>query len=183
MKSIIPYERDITFDSKIGEITSISLEHKENITKENITGNFIVSGDYKTNLISVNKEEFSHEIPFTIELPDNVVKDSILFDINDFTYEIKEDNILCVKIEVKLEFDEEERLSEVKEEQEENIILDSSDNYTNTYIDYHIYNINNNDTIEDICKKYNITKDLLEEYNKNIEIKEGNKLIIPAINE
>ena len=221
LKSIIPYENDKTFDSKIAEITSISLEHEEDITKNSIDGNFIVSGDYKSHMISVNKEEFNYKIPFSIELPDNVIEDSITFDINDFTYEIKDNNILSCKIEVVLEFDEESETEEreeqekivdatvvdedientkdltevieelnrdndkeeIKEEKIEdnstNIIMDNAVNTTNTYVNYHIYIVKENDNLDDIAKNYNISKDIIMEYNNNIELKPGNKILIP----
>jgi LysM repeat protein len=106
MKSIIPYEHDIVFDTKIAEITSISLEHEDSIKDTEISGDFIVSGDYKVHAISVNKEPFKYRLPFAIELADNMIRDSINYDINDFTYEIKNNNTLTVKIEVILEADE-----------------------------------------------------------------------------
>jgi LysM repeat protein len=106
MKSIIPYEHDIVFDTKIAEITSISLEHDDSIKDTEISGDFIVSGDYKVHAISVNKEPFKYRLPFAIELADNIIRDSINYDINDFTYEIKNGNTLTVKIEVVLEAEE-----------------------------------------------------------------------------
>ena len=59
MKQTIPFVKDISFNSKIAEITSISLEH--NLKMENddsVVGTFIVSGKYKVNQISINEEEF-----------------------------------------------------------------------------------------------------------------------------
>ena len=46
MNCIIPYTKEIPFNSKIKEITSISLEHEMNINEGEILGNFIVSGEY-----------------------------------------------------------------------------------------------------------------------------------------
>lgn len=106
MKTIIPYEHDIKFDTKIAEITSISLEHEDSIKETEIMGDFIISGDYKVHSISVNKEPFKYHLPFSIELGDNLIRDSISYDISDFTYDIKDNDILTVKIDVTLMADE-----------------------------------------------------------------------------
>lgn len=106
MKTIIPYEHDIKFDTKIAEITSISLEHEDSIKETEIMGDFIISGDYKVHSISVNKEPFKYRLPFSIELGDNLIRDSISYDISDFTYDIKDNDILTVKIDVTLMADE-----------------------------------------------------------------------------
>ena len=106
MKSIIPYEKEIEFSSKIAEITSISLEHEERVGSDEILGDFIVSGDYKVHTISVNKEKFLERIPFVIELSDKIDRDSIKIDISDFTYDIKDNSILTVKIDLDFEYDE-----------------------------------------------------------------------------
>ena len=47
MKMSIPYEKEIVFNTKIAEITSISLEYEANVLDDDIEGEFIVSGDYK----------------------------------------------------------------------------------------------------------------------------------------
>ena len=114
MRNIIPYEKDIEFDSKISEITSISLEHEEKIGNEEVNGEFIIFGDYKQHQISVNKEDFMYKIPFTIELSENIDKDSISLDINDFTYDIKDNKILSIKVELSFEYSEKEQIQEAK---------------------------------------------------------------------
>ena len=58
MKQVVPFKKDIIFKSKIAEITSISLEHTLNLDDDTISGDFIVSGDYKMTEASVNKEDF-----------------------------------------------------------------------------------------------------------------------------
>ena len=199
MKNIIPYEHDIKFDNKIAEITSISLEYNDSIDNDGISGEFIVSGEYKSHVISVNKESFAYNIPFSIDLPDRVIKESINYDVSDFTYDIKDDNTLTVKIELELSYDEngdkediidilEERNVSVPIESEievendsNNIIMDNVISNVDTYITYHVYNVKKNDNIEDIAKSYNSTKDLIMEYNNIDELKDGIKIIIPEI--
>ena len=99
MKSIVPYTKDIKFASKLAEICSISLEHEINIEDTEIKGNFIISGEYRSHKVSVNKEEFNFELPFAVDVTDNIDKDSIEFEVTDFTYEILDDETLQVDIE------------------------------------------------------------------------------------
>ena len=53
MKNVIPFTKEITFDNKISEITSISLEENYNCTEDTIDGEFIVSGDYKLQVVEL----------------------------------------------------------------------------------------------------------------------------------
>ena len=99
MKILVPYEKEITFDSKIAEISSISLEHEMEVNKGEIEGNFIISGEYKSHEVSVNKEQFNYKLPFSVEVTDNIVKDSVEFEITDFTYEVLDEKILKVNVE------------------------------------------------------------------------------------
>ena len=55
-------------------------------------------------------------------------------------------------------------------------------NTDENYITYNIYICNESDTFDSISKKYNVTIDLLKEYNDINEITLGTKLIIPEIN-
>lgn len=120
MKSIVPYTKDIVFETKIAEICSISLEHELTIGETEIEGQFIITGEYKTHEVSVNKEPFSYKLPFTLEVTENIVKDSINFEITDFTYEIKNEDTLQVHIEFCVSAEEvEEELKEEETEQEE----------------------------------------------------------------
>ena len=218
MKNIIPYEKDIEFDTKIAEITSISLEHEETTNGNEITGEFIISGDYKAHQISVNKEDFMYKIPFTIELSDNIDRNSVNIDINDFTYDIKDNKILSLKIELAFDYNEikevkdaevveetqvdeiedntseEQREEELDREIEEMITKNDDDLETNTkiinsmtsentYVTYHVYVVNGDDTIESICQKFNVSKEALHEYNEFESINVGDKLLIPLEDE
>ncbi len=116
MKSIVPYQKEIKFKSKIAEICSISLEHDLNIKENDIEGNFIVSGEYKSHELSVNKEPFNYKLPFSIEITDNIIKESIDFEINDFTYEIISDDTLKVDIEFTVLATENEKVEQREEE-------------------------------------------------------------------
>lgn len=101
MKQIIPFVSDVNLDTKISEITSIALEH--NLQMENsdsIVGIFTISGKYKINEISVNEEVFEKEIPFDITLDDKYDASKVMIDIDDFYYEIINEEFLRVHIDV-----------------------------------------------------------------------------------
>lgn len=121
MKKIIPFVKDISLGSKISEITSIALEH--NLKMENndsVVGTFTVSGKYKMNEVSINEEVFEQKIDFDITLDDKYDTSNILIDVDDFYYEIINDEFLRVHIDVKvdnLEYYKQER-KPVLEEQE-----------------------------------------------------------------
>lgn len=122
MKSIVPYTKEIVFDSKIAEICSISLEHEISCNDSGIEGNFIVSGEFRSHEVSINKEPFQYKLPFSVEVTDKILEDSVDFEITDFTYEILKDNILKVNIEFMVsaeEVVEEEPVIDEPEEVEE----------------------------------------------------------------
>lgn len=101
MKQVIPFVKDINLGSKISEITSIALEH--NLKMENndsIVGTFTISGKYKINEISINEEEFEKDINFDITLDDKYDASKLQIDIDDFYYEIINDEFLRVHIDV-----------------------------------------------------------------------------------
>ena len=131
MDFVIPYTKEITFKTKIAEIYSISLEHEMDINDNEILGNFIVSGEYKTHELSVNKEPFEYTLPFSIDIADNIDKETIVFEITDFTYEILKNDTLKIIIELSLkgteikkeEADEEREIILEKIEEQEEIFV------------------------------------------------------------
>ena len=131
MNCIIPFTKDIKFNTNISEIVSISLEHEYTANPEEILGNFIITGEYKTHEVSVNKERFEHVLPFSVNLTTKIDTDSVDFAIEDFTYEIVDKDTLKVNIEYSinaLELKEEEVFEPVPEERESfEEILDSFD--------------------------------------------------------
>ena len=104
MKQIIPFEKDILFKTKIGELTSISLDNDLILKGEDIvTGNFYIKGTYKMISSSTNEEEYSYKIPCEIQINNDYDTYDCTIDIDDFSYEIKNDDTLCVKISVLLD--------------------------------------------------------------------------------
>ena len=81
------------------------LQYEANVLDEDIEGDFIVSGDYKIHELSVNKEPFKYRIPFSVSLTDDIIRDSIKYDINNFTYEIIDDDTLKVNIEFGIDYE------------------------------------------------------------------------------
>lgn len=114
MNLIIPFTKDIKFNSNISEIVSISLEHDYTVNDSEILGNFIISGDYKTHEVSVNKEHFEYVLPFSVDLTTRIDRKSVDFSIEDFTYEIKNNDTLEVRIEYSINALEDKL--EIKEE-------------------------------------------------------------------
>ncbi len=115
MKNVIPFSKELDFSTKISEITSISLEREFEVKNSEIEGNLFVSGEYKSHEVSANVIPFSYKIPFTIEIPENLKKESIVLEISDFAYDIMEEKQIKVNIELELNGE----LEEIKENIEE----------------------------------------------------------------
>ena len=114
MKQVIPFKKDIIFKTKISEITSISLEHTLEVDEDIISGDFIVSGDYKMTDASINREEFSHKLPFDIALDSRYDTSNVKLEIADFYYEIINSDVLRVNIEVKIDGLEDKPFKEIE---------------------------------------------------------------------
>lgn len=242
MKQTIPFKKDITFKTKIGELTAISLDNDLTLKGEDlIVGNFYINGNYKMLKTSEQEEEYSYKIPCEIAISEEYDTYNATIDIDDFYYEIINDEILRVNItlvidnlerkekeeeeqeEIEILRDEDESEEEKKEEvkepkkekeeiQERELIKDeptfkdeiklpleeehlpkNTRNFFETkdklkdqkdnYITYKVYIYKEEDTIEKVLEKYNITKDQLTDYNNIEEIKTGSKLVIPSSND
>lgn len=206
MKNIIPFTKNIKFNTKIYELTSISLEHNLMVEDNNINGEFIVSGDYKINDTSINSEPFIYGLPFNISLDNKYNAETISIDIDDFKYEIINEEILRVDIDVLIQGDLEEIHEEIKpdvlidirnEERKENDmnedlfiekeepivevnnVIDKINTDNDQYISYYVHIVRENDTIDSICKLYNTNIEDIKEYNNIDKIILGNKIIIP----
>ncbi len=103
MDKLIPFTKEIIFDSNIYEITSISLENTLRRDDNIVLGDFIVSGEYRITETSINTLPFKYNIPFTIDIDDIYDISNSNIDINDFYYEIVDNKTLVVNIEVKLD--------------------------------------------------------------------------------
>lgn len=120
MKKIINYEKDILFKTNIGEICSISLEHDFTVDDGVLVGEFIVSGDYKPNVLSLNKEAFNYQLPLEYELEDNVDISTLSYDIENFEYNVKDDE-LSVFIDFGIRYEECSNEPEIPEVSEDDL--------------------------------------------------------------
>ena len=113
MKKIIPFKKDIIFKTNIEEITSISLEHTLSKQKDNeISGEFTVSGEYRITDESIHTESFIYNLPFDIRMDEKYDLENVTIDIDDFYYEIVNNNVLNVNIDVLLDKLEEKLIIE-----------------------------------------------------------------------
>ena len=151
MNCKIPFTKDIDFEKKVSEITSISLEHETKIEDGTLKGNFIVSGDFKSHEVSVNKEPFSYILPFEIDLAEDIDENTIEFMIEDFTYEVIDNEILRVNID----FNVIASLKEKEEEEEEEPLFQDAEN---AFLEQEELN-----TAEERVEKEELEEKLLEE--------------------
>ena len=201
MNCIIPFESKVKFNNPVKEITSISLEHEITKNDDELLGNFIIDGTYKEHELSVNTEDFHFTLPFSVELNNRIDNDTLDFNIDNFTYEIDNDEMI-VKIDYKIDADEVEEepidliddSHEEREEIKQEEIIDEIENDNNfdipsivktedDYITYHIHIVKSEETIETISMNYKINSDDLLKINNISEINIGDKILIPLINE
>ena len=231
MKQIIPFKKELPFKTKVSEITSISLERDLEVTEEKVvSGVFHITGDYKMNEGSISREKFSFDLPFDITLDPRYDISTVNADIEDFYYDVINEDTLKVNIDLFIEAeylpeepakDEPEEMLNVQEELPEeelrtpsvpinvpedtlvqnkneetkspkvntkeesregsvNIETDLFSNLdsTETYATYYFYIVKEEDTIEKILTKYEISKEDFENYNDIKNIKPGEKVII-----
>ena len=235
MKKIVPFNNILTFDTDVKEITAISLEHKFETSSDCVSGVFYIAGDYKITEGQIEKEKFNFELPFDIALGNEYKIDTMVVDIDDFRYELIENNKLKVNIDLYIDgeiiekeensenelVDEkpdessepiltkiqerldllDEMISNVKkddkiddvstyENEDNNVNINNNDNDVTfnafneeeKYVTYRVYTLTQNDTLDTVMKKYNISKDELLKYNLLDDINPGVKLIIPYNN-
>ena len=210
MNCIIPFESKVEFNSPVKEICSISLEHDISINDSELLGDFLITGEYKNLDINVDTIPFEHVIPFSVKLDEDIIIDTLNYEVEDFSYEIVDDNSLSVNIllhvsadkniseekifNINPEVDEDERLSVFTEEKQENVSNEEkiSDNNTDLiktselkedYITYHIHIAKINETIDSISADYKIEKEKILELNDISSVQVGDKIIIPDLNE
>lgn len=195
MKKTVPLKKDLKFNSNLAEIISISLDHELKLDNRTVKGTLIISGTYKINDVSVNTESFNFNIPVNIEMSDKYILDDLEITIDDFFYEIIDNSILSVNIEIGLNNLSEKEQNPIKYEEEivEKVsndrvevkdvknLFDNFDDNQENYSVYKVCIVKENDTLESIIVNYGITRELLEQYNDLTDVKIGDKLIIPSL--
>ena len=104
MHEIVSFSKEIEFKNLINKITSISLEHTLMLEDEyNIKGDFILSGTYKMTAATQIDNDFSYKIPIDITIDEKYDLSNLVIDIDNFTYEVINDEILKVDIDLLLD--------------------------------------------------------------------------------
>ncbi len=210
MKTIVPYTKEIVFKTKIAEIISMSLEHEINIKEEEILGDFVISGEYRSHEVSINKEKFLYRLPISVDLTEKIDKDSLCFEIEDFYYDVVGDDTLKINIEFSVSAEEikeetpvitdilpeietvDEVISEptellAREEtledriDTETTIMTKTSEFEDTYITYNIHIVRENETLDSLCSMYATNIDILKQYNVFEELNLGDKILIPEL--
>ena len=137
MEKIVSFSKEIMFDTNIYEISSISLEHNLSLKDDNlISGEFIISGSYKITEASFNIDEFNYNLPFDISIDNKYNTSNVTVDINDFYYEIIDNKILSVNIEVSIDgLEEVENILNIKEDVRDSEFIESSESIVNEEIE------------------------------------------------
>ena len=103
MEKKIEFKKQLTFKTNVSEITSIALENTLKIQENMIEGDLIINGTYKITDTSTKVDDFEFIIPLNIEIDDKYIADQIQIDISNFYYEVIDNSILEVNIEILLE--------------------------------------------------------------------------------
>jgi LysM repeat protein len=83
-------------------MVSISLEHEDYIDGNEVNGEFIIYGEYKASNDTTEILSFKEQIPFNLLIPDNLIRDTVNVDVDDFTYEVLNNNTIKVCIDLYL---------------------------------------------------------------------------------
>ena len=263
MQKVISFDKNLEFKTMVSEITSISLDqHLAFIDESSISGELVISGKYKLTAASRLEEDFIFHLPIEIVLTEKLEEATRKVTIEDFRYDIQEDDTLDCHVELLIEgveiidVDEEEDTNDDREcvvdeltmeqltededksknlvveentskrecdnDMVDNIINSSEDLEANelnsdllpvekesvsevisttevsensvevgslfssfkesdeTFATYSVYIFRQNDTIEAVMDKYQVTKEELEKYNDLSSLTIGSKLIIPT---
>jgi len=104
MTKNIPFKKDVLFKTKVAEIEQIHLKEQINHrVPGSISGEFSINGTYKMHMASRLSEEFDFTMPFDIALDDRHDPEGISIRVTNFRYEIIDNEILRVFIDVELD--------------------------------------------------------------------------------
>lgn len=159
MEKTLPFIKDIMFENGICEILSIALEHNLKLeNNDSVVGEFIINGKYKENDISITDKKFEEIIPFDITLDDKYDSSKVKIDIDNFYYEIVDNNCLKVHIDVLISNLNYVKKEEVKQKEVITPTL-NSDRNEDIKLDYEEIIKEEKDNKDDITSK--ITYDVL----------------------
>lgn len=169
MKQVIPFYKEIVFKNNIASILNVSLEHEESILEGEISGNFILTGEYKIHNDTTEVESFRYKLPFTALISDDMNRDTISIDIESFSYEQIENDVLRIDIDFSIEY-------EVNLEDDEVEVLEDEFDKIDREID-EILGLNKNDEERDIFDIEDVGDDkdivvplIVEEKEEKLEV-------------
>lgn len=251
MQRVISFDKSLEFKTMIGEVTSISLDQELSFSDEStVSGELIISGKYKLTSASRLEEDFVFHLPVEIVLTEKLEEDGRSVTIEDFRYEIEEDDVLNCHISLlvegveaieiaddssgeDLELESSDDVLEIKEDnciesrecdsgieestssfhqdiilqesvqnkQEANVkdnvkmeedkkdieesnastgLFSSFKDSDETFATYSVYIFRQNDTIEMVMDKYQVSREELESYNDLSSLTVGTKIIVPT---
>ena len=190
MDKIYSFKKEVLFKNNIYDVVSIAIDKKFSLDGYAIKGKFNINGEYLIN--DKEKENFDIEIPYLNYIEDDYEIDNINIDIDDFYYEIKDSTKLVINIDIIVKgLVEKERCIDDTEpvgdeydiesdtNNREDVSNEILSNKESNYVTYRVYIVRENDTIESIIEKYDVSLDEIKKYNVVNDIKIGDKIIIP----
>ena len=103
MKIILPFKKDVLLKDNVYEITSISLENQLSINEYLVQGTLYVTGEYRVSDASNTVLPFNLELPVSISLDDNYDTSCAKCDIDDFYYEIIDNQKISISVDISVD--------------------------------------------------------------------------------
>lgn len=104
MRKVISFDKELEFKTMIGEVTSISLDQNLSFQDDStVSGELVVSGKYKLTAASRLEEDFSFHVPMEIVLTERLDSETRNVNIEDFRYEVEDNDILLCHIDLLIE--------------------------------------------------------------------------------
>lgn len=156
---------------------------------------------YIDNSVKMDIDNFYYEIInseiLKVNIDAYVIGDEIINNEKSVISKDQFDNFSSIDVTdgVRSEKDNDEAFSESSIKYEDTLKIDELNDLPNninllngidsgdTYVTYFVYVVKENDTLDDILKRFNVKREDLEEYNDLSNIHEKAKLIIPSHNE
>lgn len=104
MRKVISFDKELEFKTLIGEITSISLDQDLSFQDDStVSGELVVSGKYKLTAASRLEDDFLFHLPMEIVLTERLDSKTRNVTIEDFRYEVEDNDILLCHIDLLVE--------------------------------------------------------------------------------
>lgn len=103
MKIILPYKKDVFLEDSVYEITSISLENQLSVNEYLVQGTLYVTGEYLVSESSNTVIPFNIELPISIAIDNNYDTSGAKCDIDDFYYEIVNNQTLSISVDISVD--------------------------------------------------------------------------------